>query len=424
MSDTSSETIHSDARKVQDLRTLLEVSCRLSASSELMPLLILIQEAALKVLDCERASIFLYEPKTEELYSRVATGEVGIRFPANKGIAGEALQTQKLLNIPDAYADPRFNQEVDRKTGYRTRNLLTTPIFGLNGEPIGVLQMLNKRHRSFDLWDEELVRTFGAQAGVALQRQLLLEEFLEKKRLEKDLQVARQIQKELLPKELLPIKGYDLHGWNQPADETGGDSFDYQILPTGHIAVVIADVTGHGIGPALIASECRAFLRASMSLNEELELVVPLVNDLLSADLPEDRFVTALVGILDPNQHQFRYVSAGQGPLLHYHASTGEVTEMPTQGFPFGVVPGYAYEKSKPVLVESGDILIFMTDGFIEWADPEGKLFGQDNVCQVIREHHHLSSAELIKQLYVTTETFAKGARQQDDLTAVILKRL
>lgn len=419
----SESVLHTDAEKVAALRVLLDISCALSAKSELLPLLQLIQEAALRVLDCERASIFLYDRKSEELFSRVATGGVGIRFPANKGIAGEALQNQSLINVPDAYADPRFNPEVDRKTGFRTRNILTSVLLGLNDQPVGVLQVLNKRGRCFDEWDEELVRTFTAQAGMALQRQMLMDEYVEKQRLQKDLEIARTIQLQLLPREPLSIPGYDLAGWYQPADETGGDSYDYQTLPTGRVAVVIGDVTGHGVGPALIASECRALLRASLSLTEELDRITPLVNELLSFDLPPDRFVTALVAVLDPETHEFRYVSAGQGPLLHYRAAIDSVVELETQGPPLGVAPGFPYDPPLTLRIEPGDLLVFLTDGFYEWDNVSGQQLGPNRVGEMLRKHHLLPAEEIIRAIYRETKEFTQGTRQNDDLTAVVLRR-
>src|SRR5581483_11276273 len=150
---------------------------------------------------------------------------------------------------------------------------------------VGVLQVLNRRGRAFDAWDEELVRTLGAQAGVALQRQLLMEEFLEKQRIQEDLRIAHDIQQRLLPRHPPKVPSYDIAGWNQPTDETGGDFYDFQVLNSGAVSVTIADVTGHGVGPALIASECRALLRACLSLTQNLERVLALVNDLLAHDL-------------------------------------------------------------------------------------------------------------------------------------------
>src|SRR5262249_33968002 len=270
--------------------------------TELGPLLAAVGESCLRVLDCERSTIFLYDRARDQLYSRVATGlgpgpDGGaareIRFPADRGIAGEAFRSGAVVNVPDAYADARFNAEVDRQTGYHTRNLLTCPLRGLDGAPVGVLQLLNKRGGGFGPWDEELIQAFGAQAGVALQRQLLLEEFAEKQRIQADLATARAIQQHLLPARAPVLAGFDLAGWNRPADRPGGDFFDFMGLPEGRVAITLADVTGHGIGPALLAAECRALVRACLALTPDLDAVVARVNDLLAADVPEDRFVTA-----------------------------------------------------------------------------------------------------------------------------------
>src|SRR4051812_35797829 len=149
----------SDERKLADLHAVLEVSRQLGASSDLGELLHIIEQATLTVLDCERISIFLHDRQSDELYSRLATGQDGIRFPASTGIAGQALRSGSVINVADAYNDPRFNREIDRKTGYVTRNLLTCPLLGVDHTPVGVLQVLNKRGRAFDDWDENLVRT-------------------------------------------------------------------------------------------------------------------------------------------------------------------------------------------------------------------------------------------------------------------------
>ncbi len=423
-SSLTDQQTHSDAKKVGDLLALLEVSCQLGANSELGPLLHVIEQASLRVLDCERTTIFLYDKANDELYSRVATGREVIRFGASRGIAGEAFRTQRAINVPDAYADPRFNPEVDKKTGFTTRNLLTSPLIGVDRRPVGVLQVLNKRGRSFDAWDEELVRTFGAQAGVAVQRQLLLDEYVEKQRIKEDLRIAHDIQQGLLPRRAPVVPGYDIAGWNQPTDETGGDFYDFQELQGGMLAVTVADVTGHGVGPALIAAECRALLRASLSLTQNLERVLPLVNDLLNADLPDDRFVTAFVGLLEPAEHQFSYISAGHGPLLHFRVGRGEIRELPTSGLPLGILPGRTYELSRPTVFEAGDMLLFLTDGLLEWPDPDRNRFGVANVEALLRKHHALPAAALIEEIYREVRRFARGTPQQDDLTAVVIKRL
>lgn len=416
-------------RQLADLSALLEISRQLSATTELAALLATVERSCLQVLDCERTTIFLFDAKADELVSRVATGigpstDAGeIRFAAGRGIAGEVLRTRAVLNIPDAYSDARFNAEVDRQTGFRTRNLLTCPLLGHDGSAVGVLQALNKRGGSFGPWEEHLILTFAAQVGVAVQRQQLLAVFAEKQRIQADLDLARSIQQGLLPARAPIVSGFDLAGWNRPADATGGDFFDFHHLASGRIAVTLADVSGHGIGPALLAAECRALLRASLALSPDLARVVRLVNDLLAADMGGGRFITAFVGLLDPAARRCELLSAGQGPMLLYRASTGSVADVPTSGVPFGILPRMDYDPAEVIDFAPGDALVLCTDGFFEWPDPSGDRFGTDRLQAVIRTNHHLRSVDLIEELVRAVEAFASGVAQQDDLTAVILKK-
>lgn len=149
MADTS-PTVSSDphdepGRRIADLEHLLDVAGRLGATVELDPLLEAIAAAAMTVLDCERATVFLLDPASQELYSRLATGNAGapiseIRFPVSRGIAGEVARTGSVVMLPDAYADPRFNPEFDRTSGYRTRTILACPLVGYDGTVGGVLR--------------------------------------------------------------------------------------------------------------------------------------------------------------------------------------------------------------------------------------------------------------------------------------------
>ena len=252
-------------RQLSDLNALLGVSRELGATTELLPLLHKVERAVRQVMDCERSTVFLYDTSQEELYSLVATGDEHIRFSAKLGVAGEALQTRSTIIVHDAYADQRFNRAIDQATGFRTRNLLTFPMQGYEGGVVGVLQALNKKEGTFDSLDQERASDLGTLAGVAIQRQMLLDEYAEKQRLERDLALARNIQQKLLPKANPQIAGYQIAGWNRPADDTGGDCYDYFPVEDGRLGVLLADVTGHGIGPALIVSECRALIRALAS---------------------------------------------------------------------------------------------------------------------------------------------------------------
>lgn len=412
------------AKQVADLQAVLEVSRNLSATVELTPLLLEVEQAALKVLECERATVFLFDRENNELFSRMATGVDEIRFSADRGISGEVVRTGQVINVPDAYADPRFNPEIDRKTGFKTRNMITFPLIGFDDSIVGVLQVLNKTTGTFDVWDNELVTTFGAQVGVAVQRQLLLEHFAEKQRIEHDLDIAREIQQELLPTQAAQVKGFDIAGWNKAADQTGGDCFDYCTLPDGTLAMTLADATGHGIAAALVIAQCRAMFRAIISVTQDLPEMVGQVNNLLHDDLPANRFVTAFFGLLSPTDNTLTFLSAGHGPLLQYIKATDEVIELNAGGLPLGIMPDAPYETQGQFKMLPGDMMVLITDGFFEWATTEGEQYGMERLNAVIRETQHLDSEKIIETLYKSVLSFAKGSPQDDDLTALIIKKL
>lgn len=420
---TSASTVGGD-KHVTDLQAVLEVSRDLASTTELTPLLQKVEKAALFVLECERATVFLYDKDKNELYSRMATGTGEIRFSADRGIAGEVVRTGEVINVPDAYADPRFNPEIDKKTGFRTRNMITFPLLGFDNAVVGVLQVLNKSAGSFDPWDNELVRTFGSQVGVALQRQLLLEHYAEKQRIERDLNIARDIQQGLIPKEAPQVAGFDIAGWNKPADETGGDCYDYLTLPDDCLAMTIADATGHGIGPALMIAECRALFRATISLSHDLAAVVTRINNLLCEDLPDDRFVTAFFGLLSPKDATLSFLSAGHGPLIKYIRETDKIVELTAGGVPLGIMPNVEFDAPETFAMAPGDMMVLVTDGFFEWHSKSNEQFGMERMYAVLREKRDRPCKEIIEALYQRVIAFAGGTAQGDDLTAMIVKRL
>jgi phosphoserine phosphatase len=406
-----------------DLSVLIDVAQRLGETFELGPLLKTIEQAGLAALDCERASVFLYDPKREELYSKVATGTDEIRFPVRLGIAGEAARTRAVIHVPDAYADPRFNQEIDRRTGYRTRNMLTVPMAAPDGKLMGVLQVLNKRAGAFGPDDERLAAALGSLTGIAIKRQMLMDEAAVKLRLERELDIARQIQQKLIPGTNPRPPGFEVAGWNRPAESTGGDFYDFFAVGADRLALVVADATGHGIGPALIMAQCRALLRAVSESCTEPSGAAARVNNLLCGDLPCDRFVTLFYGLLDIHGRRIDYVSAGHGPMLHLKAASGEIARLGSTGLPMGIVEDAEMPCGEPIEMAPGDIFVVLTDGFVEWADAQGQQYGEDRIADLLRRNRGETPERLIELLCADVEAFSGGTTQQDDLTAVVVKR-
>jgi phosphoserine phosphatase len=410
--------------KVEDLKLLLDVSRELGAEVALDRLLERIERAALRVLQCERATVFLYDADCDELVSKVATEVDTIRFSAKLGIAGQALTTGEIIHVPDAYADSRFNPEIDKKTGFKTRNMLTFPLVGVDRNPVGVLQVLNKISGPFDSSDQELAQTLSDLAGAALQRQMLLDQYAAKQKLEQDLRLARDIQQRLLPSEAPHIDGYDVAGWNKPADDTGGDCYDFIPLSHDRLGLLLSDATGHGIGPALVVSQCRAVIRALAGATDDLDTLMGSANDLLEKDLDESMFVTSFFGALDIRRHEIQYVAAGQAPTLIYSPERDDLQELSASGLPLAVMAPFYNDPADPIRLAPGDLFLLLTDGFYEWVDPDKEAFGIEGVIDVLRRHHDQSAADIIRLLYEAVLEHARGTPQNDDLTAIVLKRL
>jgi phosphoserine phosphatase len=413
----------SRTQEVRDLQVILDIARAMSASVDVDRLLELIMDSARQVLNADRASLFLYDPATDELHSKIAHGAGEIRFPATAGIAGAAARDRKAINTPDAYADPRFNPDIDRRTGYHTRCLLTVPLLGTDDQLTGVVQVINKVGGVFTAYDQRLAEALAAQAGVALQRSRLMQHYVEKKQLESSLAIARGIQQALLPKTGPDLPGYDLDGWNEPADQTGGDCYDYIPLEDGRWALYIADASGHGIGAALVATEIRALLRAFSGRETQPAEVLVRANRCLCDDLPDGRFVTVCFGILDPVRHRFEYASGGHGPLFWYKAATGEVACTGGTGLPLGLFDPLNIEPAPAVEFAPGDIGVLLTDGIVEAEGPQNEAFGKERVIQIIRDQAGRGPADVIQALREAVRDFLAGGPQADDLTVVVLKR-
>jgi phosphoserine phosphatase len=406
------------------LERILEVTRRLATPFDLDEMLEQIIRAGRRVLAADRGTVFLLDAEQNELVVRVATGMDELRMPADKGIAGECAQTRELINVPDCYADPRFNREVDRKSGYRTTCLLAVPLIADDDELVGVMQLLNKEHGTFDERDERIAGALAAQCAVALQRVRTTQELLHKERMQRELGLAREIQMGFLPKGIRAIEGYDLAGTSRPAEETGGDTFDWIPTDSHEAVILVGDATGHGVGPALSATQVRAMVRIAGRLGAGLDPTLEHVNAQLTDDLASNLIVTAFLGKLDGREHRLVYHAAGQGPLLQYHASSGEFEWRMSTAPPLGFISPLPMGKPGRFDLAPGDIVAVMTDGIFEYADPAGTMFGEGGVEKVFREHGDQSMERLVETLIETARRFSGGREPQDDITIVLVRRL
>jgi phosphoserine phosphatase RsbU/P len=406
------------------LAGILEATVGLGRPIEYRAILDEVAAAATRLLDAERSSVFLYDPATDELVMTVVGDIAPIRVPNGHGIVGYCARERRLINVPDCAADPRFNSAVDRDSGFRTRCLLSLPLLGQDGGLVGVLQVLNKRGGVFDAHDELVGAILAAQCAAALQRALAVDELLAADHLHEEIRVAREIQMSGLPDEMPPLAGYDGAGLFLPTDQTGGDLFDFVPVGAHGMFLLLGDATGHGIGPALSATQVRAMIRVALRLGADLDNIHTHVNNQLLDDLPDDRFVTAFLGMLDGRTHALRFHAAGQAPLLHLHAASGEATWHDATTIPMGAMPLAEPFPAKTIELAPGDLFALLSDGVYEYEDGARRQFGEQRVAELLRQLQQLPMREAARALHAALKEFGDGAAQADDVTIVLLRRL
>jgi sigma-B regulation protein RsbU (phosphoserine phosphatase) len=412
-----------DSTKLHDLQKVLQISRSMVATTDLDSLLHVIIERSMELLGAERATLFLYDAASDQLVSRIAHKSEEIRMPADKGIAGACIQTRSVINVPDAYADERHNPEFDRRSGFRTRNLLAVPLCDYAGDLVGVLEVMNKKSGSFRDYDIDLAETLAAQAGVAIQRANLIRHYVEKQKMQRALEIARDIQRGLLPKAMPVIPGFDLAAFSQPADETGGDIFDFLPMDDQRLGIMVADATGHGIGPALVIAETRAMLRALSGQAADVSAMLATVNDLLAADLGDGRFVTCFLGVLDAARSRLSFASAGHGPMLLYDRQADQFTQQVATAIPLGTFDGVAFDRTVNWDLHPGDVAAIFTDGLFEAMDANQEQFGIERVMDLLRCCCDMPAREMLETLRMTVMSHTGVLPQADDITAVVIRR-
>jgi len=241
---------------------------------------------------------------------------------------------------------------------------------------------------------------------------------------EHELEIARSIQQSLLPKLQPHIPGFAVAGWSQSADDTGGDFYDWKRLSDGKWVIFLADVTGHGIGPAMLASVCRAYSRASFNDHDNLATTLQNINRSFSEDLTPERFATFVAAVFEEGVDKLELLSAGHGPLFIYTASDRSVQCMNAQTLPLGIVPEMSSASPATLTMQPGDMLLLITDGFFEWENPAQEEFGTRRLGDVLRSFCDRQPEAIIAELYDSVVKFSQGTPQKDDLTAVLIKRL
>ena len=250
---------------------------------------------------------------------------------------------------------------------------------------------------------------------------------IQRLRSEQEMLTASTVQKALYPKNDPVVAGFEISGTTHPASLTSGDYYDFITTLDGALVIVVGDVSGHGLGPALEMVETRASLRTILHYETDIGVALSRLNTVLSNDLPEGMFVTLFAVRLDPQRQSMVYTSAGHQANILFQSD--EVSRLNSTGTVLGISVESPFETAAEIPLHSGDLIVLATDGIMEQTSPmneqgETELFGWNRTMQSVREHRHRPAKEILSRLCHDVRRFADGASQKDDVTAVIIKVL
>lgn len=308
-------------------------------------------------------------------------------------------------------ADARDVRWLDAAQQHDSRRMLDARACRRDGTPLD----LDVAFSELKLNDQ---RMFAAFIRDITERKRFLLELAKSRR---EFAAAREIQQRLFPKAAPSVAGFEIAGVSYPAEAAGGDYFDYLPLQEGRLGVVVADVSGHGLGPALLMSEGRTALRLVAQLESDPAGILTATNRVLADDLAGQRYITLLLVRIDPETRTLVYASAGHPPGIVFDAAGTIKAELRRTGPPLGQRREFAYGASAPLALASGDVVVLLTDGMLE-AQRGNEIFGRPRVLQTVRDHLTKPPGEIVAALLDAVQRFCGGAPQADDLTVVVIK--
>ena len=295
-------------------------------------------------------------------------------------------------------------------------SLLAVPIEA--NEFYGAFVCLGKKNGPFyTAADRKLVESAAKQLKVAFSNYRYFRMEVKRAAIQRELSIAYDIQQSLFPK-IFPKK-FSVAGVSIPAHDVGGDYYDAFEL-NGKLFVTVADISGKGIPAAIIMSSFRSYLKGIVRSSKNLEELSNNLNHLISSDISEDRFVTAVIGVFDPKSRTFEYVNAGHDPIIY--VSDGKSNFLDSDGVPFGIIDKPKMYRTKTIDVKAGDVLVIYTDGIAEARNLKKEEYGLERLNGFVRKFSKLSPQEMLEMLMEDVENFSLGAEQHDDITALIAK--
>ena len=409
----------------EEITTLLEISRALDSGEDIQKLLESIIQTCMGIMNAESASLMLVDHENNELEFRVALGPKGkevkpLRLPIGKGIGGWVAKEGKPLLIPDAYEDERFDRSFDQKTGYVTRSIVCVPLI-FNKKIIGIVQALNRKDgKSFTQDDLHSFTLFSSLAALAIENSRLLHRTIEKEKMEKDMVVATEIQRLIIPHHLPKVRSLELSGIYIPSKGIGGDFYSVFPVNDDETVICIADVTGKGVTGALLVSTLHATIKAYLDFTTDLILILQKLNHLIEELSTSDRYITLFIACHNQKTSELTYINAGHNPPLLFR-NGDEPDKLAEGGVCIGVVP-YEYN-SASIKLEKNDLLLMYTDGVIEAMNDNKEMYGEENLVKTVLDKRTESCEAIQDEITLRVLDHCSDQPLSDDFTLFILRK-
>jgi len=420
----SGATTASAAAEQSDLLAFIsKVGITLLSPATLDETLRQVARLVFEAVPADRCIIMLREETGGELRPRVAElrdqkGEVG-EIRVSRTIIEEVVGQGRSVLTSDAQHDPRFKSATVTIQGIRS--VLAVPL-GVGASIFGMIYadspLAEARFKEDHL---KVLTTLGSVAAIRVENARLIEEHLQRERMERELSLAREIQQRFQPAGPPNVPGYEMQGISFPSYEIGGDYYDFIERPDGRYIIALGDVSGKGTSAALLMSSLHAAIHAQVASHHTLVDTITAVNRYLEANTPSNRFVTLFYAELDPPTGALSFVNAGHNPPLIVHAG-GTVEKLAAGGPPLGLMLHVDYREGRTQL-QPGDAFVIYSDGVTETVNPAGEEFGPDRLCDTIAANMDSSAAGLRDKIEAAITRFARGEPAVDDVTLVIVKR-
>ncbi|OGQ04110.1 MAG: hypothetical protein A3F82_07195 [Deltaproteobacteria bacterium RIFCSPLOWO2_12_FULL_44_12] len=382
----------------------------------------IILDEIVNTMGVERASIMRYDPKSRMLKIVAARGiepEVwkSVEIPVGEGQSGRVFQEGKSILIKNLKGSPR----------YKTHSFMISPVTSfpmkMGQVPVGVINLTDKKSgEPFTQEDLKLLSTLSNQVASYMHLCDLAEQLKSAEQAQLELEVARDIQQRLLPQKPPKIEGVELAGQLIPASRVGADYYDFLVLPENCLALAIADVSGHSVGGALLASAFRSCLKLEIQKRESPAKIVQAINQVLFSDLLQsEQFISFFYASYQLKTKTLLFTNAGQNPPLLWRAKKKTAEWLMTQDSLLGIEENLNFHE-KTCQLESEDMLILYTDGLTEAASPEGRRFGSKRLLEVAQECASMSAQAALDYLLKSWRHFIHTDAGQDDTTLVVLK--